>query len=79
MKNPMKKTPAAMAFALGALLLAGCAGDDTVNPLPLVDASTSDASKDATASDGASVHDAGDAKAGDATSPDAASADASGE
>ena len=59
----MTKTSPALALVLGAFLLAGCAGDDTVNPLPPPDASTSDASKDANASDGARVHDAADGEA----------------
>jgi hypothetical protein len=54
----MSNTSPTLLFVLGALLLAGCAGDDTVNPVPPPDASASDASKDATAKDGASSHDA---------------------
>lgn len=52
----MSNISSTLLFVLGALLLAGCAGDDTVNPLPPPDASASDASKDATAKDGG--HDA---------------------
>jgi hypothetical protein len=66
----MSNASPTLVLALGALLLAGCAGDDTVNPLPPPDASTSDASKDATAKDGASSH--------DAEKEDATKADASG-
>src|ERR1700679_2279752 len=81
-RTAMSKIPAIIILAVGALLLAGCAGDDTVNPMPPPDASTSDASKDAskdaTPSDGASTHDAADGKAAetDAGEKDA-SADAS--
>lgn len=67
----MSKTSPALVLVLGAVLLAGCAGDDTVNPLPPPDASTSDASKDATAKDGAGSRDGEKEEA-------AATADASG-
>jgi hypothetical protein len=59
---------------------AGCAGDDTVNPVPLPDAGALDASKDATAdgsSHEASVGEAGpEAATSDASTPDAAEASA---
>ena len=70
----MSKTSPALVLVLVAFLLAGCAGDDTVNPLPPPDASTSDASKDAIAHDGPSDHDAAKSEAGataDASAKDA--------
>ena len=73
----MSKIPTSFALVLGALLLAGCAGDDTVNPLPPPDAGTSDASKDATASDAASAHDAADARTETPDAADATAIDAS--
>jgi hypothetical protein len=72
----MSKSSPSLVLGLVALLLAGCAGDDTVNPLPPPDASTSDASKDATAKDGAISHDAEKEEAAakaDASAKDAAS------
>jgi hypothetical protein len=92
----MPKTTASIAAVLTVLtfgLLAGCAGDDSVNPLPPPDAGA-DASKDASASDaskGAAGPDASgsspdasrDAATSDAAteagSTDAAAADASGD
>jgi hypothetical protein len=70
----MSKTSPTLVLIVGTLLLGGCAGDDTVNPLPPPDASTSDASKDATAKDGASSHDAEKEEA--AAKPDASGKDA---
>lgn len=73
----MAKPPSLLALSLGAVLFAGCAGDDTVNPLPPPDAGTSDASKDATAGDGSSPHDgSADGKAAESTDAGDASADA---
>jgi hypothetical protein len=63
----MSKTSPTLALVLGAFLVAGCAGDDTVNPVPPPDAGTSDASKDAARSDGASARDAAHR---DAAAPD---------
>src|ERR1700722_9979063 len=57
-RTAMSKIPATIILAVGALLLVGCAGDDTVNPVPPPDASTSDASKDAAADADASGVDA---------------------
>jgi hypothetical protein len=73
-RTAMSKPSPALVLVLGALFLAGCAGDDTVNPLPPPDASTPDASKDATAHDGATGHDAAKGEAGataDASAKDA--------
>lgn len=56
----MSNTSAAIVLVLGALLLAGCPDDETVDPVPPQDASasneatTSDASSDAASTDGAS-------------------------
>jgi hypothetical protein len=51
LKTFMGKTFSPMTLVLGALLVAGCAGDDTVNPVPLPADASVEASKDASASD----------------------------
>jgi hypothetical protein len=62
----MSTLPARIVLVLAATLIAGCAGDDTVNPLPPPEAGA-DASKDAAARDGAGPHDgAAEAKAAEA-------------